>query len=208
MIRGATADLTTRLLAGEVNYDHFLAQASQCVAVDCVAATRAFARLFEEADLRRRMGEAGRRRAVGEFAWRVVIRAYETLWQAQEAERAACAARSETRSPRHPGPATYPAPERSFAGYPARWLEDGTRLVAASDAAERLATATQLPLTNHEPRFRVIDAAALHALLDSARAPRRSRDLVEQLVSAGATPIKARATLAWLMKYDLLRASE
>ncbi|HUG93067.1 MAG TPA: glycosyltransferase family 4 protein, partial [Planctomycetaceae bacterium] len=209
MVRGATDDLTARLLLGEVNYDHFLAQASQCVAVDSAAAARAFARLFEDADLRRRMGEAGRQRAVREFAWPVVIRAYENLWQAQEAERAERAAQAGSKPPRHAGPAAYPAPERSFAGYPARWLDEHVPLVAAPDAAARLAVVAELPLTNHEARFRVSDAGVLMRLVERPGAVRTAGDLIDELAAAtGATPVVARATLAWLMKYDLLRVAE
>ena len=49
--------------------------------------------MIRNPDRARQMGVAGRRRAVGEFTWRVVIRAYQTMWGAQETERAACAAR-------------------------------------------------------------------------------------------------------------------
>jgi hypothetical protein len=195
------------LLLGEVNYDHFLAQTSQCVAVDCAAASRAFVVLFQDPDLRRRMGEAGRRRAVQDFDWRVVIRAYENLWRTQEVERAVAAA-SASQVPRHPGTAAYPAPERSFAGYPTLWLDDDARLAAPPDALGRLTIAAHTPLTNHASRFRVTDLPILSRLLKSAGDERSIAELLAQLTATGTQPIAARATLAWLLKYDLLRPLE
>ena len=43
MVTGATADSTARLVLETQSYDHFLAETSQAVAVDCAAAARAFA---------------------------------------------------------------------------------------------------------------------------------------------------------------------
>ena len=77
MVEGATAGLTSRLLAGEFGYDHFLAASSQAVAVDPRAAASAYARLIGDEGLRRAMGEAGRRRALARYAWPHVIGAYE-----------------------------------------------------------------------------------------------------------------------------------
>jgi len=62
--------------------------------VDPAAAAAAFARLFADPALCRRLGAAGRRRVLERFTWAGVIRAYEELWRGQEAERQARAARS------------------------------------------------------------------------------------------------------------------
>lgn len=203
MVPGATADLTGRLILGSMNYDHFLAHASQCVSVDCDATARAFIRLFEDPDLRRRMGEAGRRRAVEHFSWRGVVRAYEELWRVQDEERRSCAAgETSGTAPRFP---IYPAPEATFVGYPTRWLDPDTVVVADRDAPARLATLGQLPLTSHEAQLRCTDAGLLSKLLQQARAGCRLQELLQQLIDAGTQSMRAHATLAWLLKYDLLR---
>ena len=88
MLAGATLDTTIRLQMEITDYDHFLAECSQAVAVDCTLAAEAFTRLVGDEPLRRRMGAAGRRRAVERFAWSHVIRTYEELW-AQPGTRAA-----------------------------------------------------------------------------------------------------------------------
>src|SRR5439155_9210303 len=87
MVMGATRDTTTRLHLGEIDYDHFLAECSQAVSVDISAASEAYARLIRDAQLRLRMGEAGRKQALDRFDWPHVIKAYEDLWQSQEAQR-------------------------------------------------------------------------------------------------------------------------
>ncbi|HYM02608.1 MAG TPA: glycosyltransferase family 4 protein, partial [Stellaceae bacterium] len=77
---GAGEALAFDYAAGNANHSIFCAAASQSTAVDVVACTDALVRLIDDADLRRRMGEAGRRRARETFDWRVVIAAYQQLW--------------------------------------------------------------------------------------------------------------------------------
>src|SRR5262249_40751316 len=118
MIRGATVGATFRLLSGQSNYDHFLGECSQAVAVELEATADALGRLVADAELRRQMGTAGRARAVERFTWEKVVRAYEALWAEQEHEvMASGKSRRAALSP-----AQYPAPEESFTGYPTRWL--------------------------------------------------------------------------------------
>lgn len=62
-------------------YNHYCGQVSQCTAVDVAAATEAFSALAENPDLRRKMGDAARRRALETFDWRVVIGQYQSLWR-------------------------------------------------------------------------------------------------------------------------------
>src|SRR5262249_17864528 len=55
MISGATLDTTSRLQMEEINYDHFLAECSQCVIVDTAKTAEAFASLIRDSSLRQRM---------------------------------------------------------------------------------------------------------------------------------------------------------
>lgn len=215
MVAGATRDLTSRLIMGEVNYDHFLAVASQAVSVDCAATTRAFITLFEDVALRRRMGAAGRDRVLQHFAWPVIVRAYESLWAQQEQERQRFEAgkrltlRRSRRADPLPngtvGPALYPAPEQSFAGYPTRWLNDNSRLITAPSALARLGPLLHLPLTSHEADSRTTDVSVLRALCETARPGCSLQQLEAQLLDQSLGTARARATLAWMLKYDLLR---
>jgi glycosyltransferase involved in cell wall biosynthesis len=200
MVPGATADATARLVLETHSYDHYLAECSQAVAVDCGRAAEALTRLVGDEAQRRRMGDAGRRRALQHFAWPEVIRAYESLWREQQ---------QQLREYKHPppaglGPALYPAPERAFAGYPTCWLTDDAVLAATAGAEARLEGLLATPLVTHAAWARVSDAVVLRAVLAAATG-RPLADVEAVLTAAGADRAAARATLAWLLKYDLLR---
>lgn len=196
MVEGATAGLTSRLIAGEFGYDHFLAASSQAVTVDPEAAAAAYARLIGSDDLRRSMGYSGRRAALARYAWPRVVRAYDALWQSQEAERRAHLAHARPFA----APAMYPDVETSFAGYPSRWLSGDDLVVAGS--AEALDRFLTMPLTHHVPEHRVADPQILRAIL--AAAPATIAHLDATFHGFGVPHGIGRATLAWMLKYGLL----
>jgi hypothetical protein len=184
------------------------------VAVDSAEAANAFVRLIEDPDLRRRMGEAGRRRAVEEFNWAKVVRAYEDLWAEQDQERrrfqatvAAGGEQSRTGAPRSNvlAPALFPPIDDSFASYPMAFVEEATTLRCESDALDRLPVVLATPLSNYRPERRCADAAILAAALRQAEKGIRLSDLDGHFKAAGLSHTAARATVAWLMKYRLLR---
>jgi hypothetical protein len=202
-VEGATSDATARLLLGGLNYDHFLAECSQATAVDAAAAASALTRLTCDEGLRRRMGEAGRRRALGRFAWPRVIRAYEDLWGQQEAERSARAGAEPTHWTGRNGPAAYPAPERSFAGYPSRRLDGPDVVEPVEGAGAAFDQLLAMPLTHHAAGRRVGDPAVIRDAM--AAAPCTVSDLDRVWSGAGVPFGLGRSTLAWMLKYDLLR---
>jgi glycosyltransferase involved in cell wall biosynthesis len=202
MVSGATAGVTARLMLGELNYDHFLAECSQATVVDSVAMTRAIERLLLDPALARGMGEAGCRRARGRFAWPHIIRTYEQLWCDQDRERSE-RARALTRRASAWPPAAYPAPERSFAGYPTRQLSGRDRLVPTPGSADALESLLAMPLVHHAAGRRVQDPSILTKALETA--PCSIDDLDRLWAESGVEPEIGRATLAWLLKYDLLR---
>jgi glycosyltransferase involved in cell wall biosynthesis len=204
MVRGGTADATARLLLGATDYDGFLAECNQAVAVDPDAATEAYARLIRDADLRRGMGSAGRQRVLERFTWAGVVRAYEELWRRQDAERRAHVQRGAGQA-RPAGPPCYPAPEESFAGYPTHWLDENSRAETVPEAEAALGRFLALPLCNYAGPRRVCDPGALRAVLAAAARPQPLGELADVLRNHGAAHGTARATLAWLLKYGLLR---
>jgi hypothetical protein len=205
MTTDATVDLTSRLLMGEMNYDHFLAECSQTVAVDIGATADALTRLIEDDGLRARMGAAGRQRAVERFAWSHVIRGYETLWASQEAERLETLASAGKPSAALLTPACYPPPETSFGGYSTRVLADSDQVVSVPGGDAELDRLLSHPLTNHSAERRADEISTYRAVLYAARAPRRIADLDGLLFHAGVTHQAGRATIAWMLKYGLLR---
>ena len=200
MIPGATADAVARLVLETHGYEHFLAETSQAVAVDSVAAARAFSRLIGDEAERKRMGAAARRTALEKFSWSSVIRAYEDLWAEQEEIRRGV---ERSRTPgKAPRPGLYPQIESAFECYPTRWLRDDTVLQAAPDAVARLAVLLATPLVTHAAWARCTDPATLCGVLAAAVDGRPLAELDARL--GGRT---ARATLAWMLKYDLLRVA-
>lgn len=202
MVPGATADATTRLVLESHAYELFLAECSQAVAVDAAAAAGALTRLVGDETERRWLGAAARRAAEERFAWAVVIQAYERLWAEQEETRREVE-RHRTGAAHDPRATLYPSPEVAFAGYPTRWLTDEVRLTATPGAADRLGVLLGLPLVTHAEWSRHTDPALLGRVL--AAADGRPLAELEAMLTGGRA--KARATLAWLLKYDLLRAS-
>jgi glycosyltransferase involved in cell wall biosynthesis len=201
MVQGATEEATLRLLLNAVDYDAFLAECNQAVVVDVEAASAKFTRLIVDADLRKRLGLAGRQRVLDHFTWERVIEAYEKLWDEQEGQRLTQAKIDKSR---RFGPAYYPAPEVSFAGYPTHLLREDARVIAAPAAFDELARIIGLPLCAYAGQ-RVSDEMTLRAVLDEARSVRRIGELAQMLAAQGATPAIARATIAWLLKYNLLK---
>jgi hypothetical protein len=97
----------------------------------------------------------------------------------------------------------YPSPERSFAGYPTRLLDGPDRVAAGPRAGEALEVLLALMLTNHARVRRPADAGLLLAAIE--RAPCTVADLDRLLADAGVEHGVGRATIAWMLKYDLLR---
>ena len=78
-------------VSGAVDYDKYIGFASQHVSVDLRSLRQAIVSLAESPDLRRVMGEAGRKMAERKFDWKHVFRSYQEFW----AELAAIRAKAE-----------------------------------------------------------------------------------------------------------------
>jgi hypothetical protein len=207
MVPDATRDAMLSLLIGEVDYDHYLARTNQCVAVDVWAAAQAYAAFLRDPELRQRCGTAGRRRVEQQFAWRHVIRAYEQQWARQELERTSFVRTRGDGQGRLPVTG-YPSIDGAFAGYPSQWLSPAASVVSPPDAVARLAELLETPLCNYEPADRSSDPGVLRDILGQAAHPTALLQLAESLCQAGLSDAAARATLAWLLKYDLLRIAK
>jgi hypothetical protein len=206
MVSEATASATARLLTGELNYDHFLAEIGQTATVDIPSMAGALTRLLSDQELRLRMGAAGCARARAQFAWATVIGEYERLWRHQDEKRRRAVRLGEDRGRwRGPaGPAAYPAPETAFAGYPTRWLGNDDRVAPAPGASGMIDELLALPLSNHAPNRRVSDPELVRGAL--ALAPCSVESFDRYWFECGVEKGLGRSTLAWMLKYDLVRA--
>ena len=185
------------------NYDHYVGFASLCTAVDVKYSADAFAALVGDAGLRRRMGEAGRKRARALYDWRVVIAAYQELWRDLAARR-----KAETEvAPRKAGAPAHPLrddPFSTFAHYPTTVIGPDTLLALADGADAALLTRIRsLPMNDFGAVFFGSDAE-IHAVLDhlAENSPAKVSDLL------AAVPAERRQvmhrTFAWLAKMGLV----
>jgi hypothetical protein len=204
---GATANGTSRYLAGETSYPEFLAETNQTISVDLEATRDVFVRLLTDAALRARLGSAGRARICSAFTWQLAVKRHEAVWREQEqVRRTIASANGSGPTTRIATPVPFPDVETSFASYPAELLSESIRLVAAPDAEQRLATTLQSPLTSYRSARRVSEPATLARVLARTVEPRTLAE-VENLLGARPASERSRATLAWLLKYDLLRVA-
>ena len=128
---GAGEELATRYALGIDNYDAYVGNASQTVAVDVAGCIAALERLVKNPDLRHSLGESGRRRALAAFDWRIVIPLHQALWLELAARRRAAPSAAATTFS-HP---LRPDPFRLFAGYASRTLNANCTIELGPQAA-------------------------------------------------------------------------
>jgi glycosyltransferase involved in cell wall biosynthesis len=199
---GLGGDLTLRHALEIETYDMYCGQACLMVAVDVVATADAFVKLFNSADLRKKMGEAGQKRARDVYDWKHIIGQYEALWTQLNEIR--------TVQSKDLKPLVYPWPARmdpfySFASYPTQTLTPQTILVLVDSNAE-LAIARTIAYR----KLAMVDFAKIvlptekeiHSVLSSKNAA-TALDWVNEIKDAR-KPFVFRS-LAWLIKLGVLR---
>ncbi len=185
-----------------LGHDGFCGAASQATAVDVDALTSALVRLIEAPDLRRRMGETGRRRARETFDWRVIVGRYQDLW-AELAERRRSAPEAAPLAPGRPPRPLAMDPYRQFDHFPSRILDADCVLALAPDAAGRAAELRRLAVAAPMPGL-LLDGAAFDRLLDlAAGGPAPIGRLLAALPPADRHA--GWLTLGWLAKMGLAR---
>ncbi len=131
------------------NYHRYLGKLSQRMAVNVPAAAEAFARLAEDEGLRRRMGDAGRRRVAEVFDWPVIVRAYETLFAELRSRRDAAVGTEQATGRMRYFP-VLPDPFKIFGAFPTFAAEDSCLLRKRDGWEPRLQTIMADPLCTRE----------------------------------------------------------
>jgi glycosyltransferase involved in cell wall biosynthesis len=160
---------------------------AQGVAVDLDQLCDRLVRLLGDADLRRRMGEAGRAKVQRHYRWSRVIAEYEAVWDDLAREAARLPRPDVVRNPYALGPS------RIFGHYASRTLDPATPVVATG---QRIVELPYRDAAGWLPR------SLLDALLARSPRPIAAGDL------AGKAPVAAPQAwfaIAWLLKYGLLR---
>ena len=197
--------MAQRHLAGVDSYDMYIAGAALNAAVDIGAAADAYAALIDNADLRRRMTLAGRRRAHDTFEWRRIYAMYRELWGELAAIRAAAPSPASRAAGRSVNP-LHPDPFRMFGHYPTYTYGARSRVRAADsrDAAAWAATLEHPLLRAGETVMpRPDEIAAVRAALALAADGMSVAELLERAAAPGRRDALVRG-LAWFLKAGLI----
>ena len=168
--------------------------AAQATVVDVGKMREALAALIADPNLRQRMGEAGRSRVVEKYAWPVVVRQYDDLFEELRMGALPRYLDAAARVVRHPYTRTRLADSHSH--YPTRVLVDETVVRVAGSA----------PLLNTRPHLGVISddvATSIACLVESYG----GKATIAQIVSGCCEPLAARMHVAWLLKNRYLDLS-
>ncbi len=185
----------------EPNYGAYLVAAAQSTAVDIDAAATAFVTLADDGALRQSMGQSGQRRAAATYDWRVIIPAYEALWQSLNEQR-----RRDKPAPALPPnwPAAHPAfpnPWAVFGGFPAATLAPGDTLRVVM-TAEEISLILKHDMNLFIPEL-LLPPASLRALAEGIRNAGSVR--LQDLLAA--SPPSGRARLwrcvGWMLKHGV-----
>ena len=200
---GAGIDIADRYAARLDDYDRMIGITSLATAVDVDACAEAIARLANDPELRARQGEAGRTRARRLYDWRVVVAAYQRLWEELAERRASGAGVALRDHAVQPAKVDYPDPFAIYRGYPSALLRPSTVVTVKSESPAGDLAALREGRMHRFAGHAFLPPDDVDALIARlvACGPMRAADLV-----AG-DPGNARKlvrTLLWLGKFDLV----
>ena len=200
---GAGREIAEELARGLYDHVTYLGIVGQSTAIDIDACARALSLLARDAGLRRRMGEAGRRRAEALFDWKDVMRRYVELWEELAAIRGSATAvgpRDHAREPVHPD---FPDPFTLFRGYPTRSLAPGDVLRLADLDAVFVLESLRANILHVFAAPMLLESAAVdHLVARLAEGPCPVSELIADLTAHDER--RMLRTLLWLYKYGLV----
>jgi glycosyltransferase involved in cell wall biosynthesis len=205
---GLGGDLALRHALEIDTYDMYCGHTCSLVAVDVQATAAAFEKLFNNPELRRQMGEAGRARAQAVYDWKTVIAQYEALWAKQTELRLAAKADAQSNGVK-PLAHSWPArmdPFHAFASYPTQSLTLQTLLALvdadAATAMQRAMAYRQLAMVDFA-KVILPTEVEIASVLQAASHPQTA-----QAVLAGIAQERQAfvfRSLAWLLKLGVLK---
>jgi starch synthase len=200
---GAGIEIADRLARRALDHFNYIGTVSQSTAVDIDACARAIVALAGDPALRRRMGDAGRRRAEEVFDWRAVMGRYVELWDELARVRASVPGRGPRDAREETVHPDYPDPFRQFAAHPTRALDGADEVSLADlDAAFVLERLRRNAMHTFAGAGLLEPAAVDRLVAALAESPRR----VDPLARAVGTEQRAALlrTLVWLYKYGVV----
>lgn len=209
-VRGAHS--RTEALLNEVGFDDMVPHMtlmSAMAGMDVPEFAARIALLASNADLRRSLGAAGRRRAAEVYDWSVVIPQYEEFWAELDAIRRAAPKADADRYRGAPSPVAPPVFD-FFASYPtSQGFSAAMTFCLSGDAPlSRLATIYQARGYERVKRSPLNIAAAKAVLGLIEGWPDGGGPSFQAIVKASSeTEEVLEKTLIWLLKYDLIQAN-
>lgn len=200
---GLGGDLALRHALEVDTYDMYIGHACSLTAVDVEATTAAFTALFENEDLRRKMGTAGQARAREVYDWARVVPQYEDLWAELNEERKRAAGEMATKSS---WPAR-PDPFAAFEAYPTHILTEASHLEATGSDVVALCAQVEAMRTLAMINFAKLvlpspDEVRL-VLTTAVKGPTRAVNLVRDIAAERRAHVFRG--LGWLLKVGALR---
>jgi len=203
---GLATDLALRHALEVDTYDMYCGHNCSLVSVDIEATAQAFVQLFESAELRKRMGQAGKQRAQQLYDWCTIIAQYEALWQEQTQLRLAAQTADHVAEPPHAWPARMD-PFFAFESYPTQTLKPTSVLAlvdaSATEALLRVNQYKGLAMVNFAKLVLPTDAEIVHVLNAAAQGPSSAQALVQGIEPSRQAFVLR--SLAWLLKLGVLR---
>jgi FkbM family methyltransferase len=197
---GAGQEFALRHAVGVDSYDHYVGYVGQFTAVDVEAASRAFATLFADPELRRRMGAAGRQRAREIYDWKRIVAAYQVLWGelAEQRKRADPATEATRRWPARMDPYAL------FTSFPSRILNAETRVARGIVGSDELAKYRRLVMVKFARHVLPSEELVERVI---ASVPKDGEIKLGALADSAAVQDRAAAvrTIAWLAKMGALK---
>ena len=200
---GTGEDLAYQHANNWVNYDAYVAAASQATVVDTDEAAAAIARLADDPELRARMGAAARERAVATFDWATVIKTYQALWG--DMNRIRLAAKPVVPPPRNVVNNPWRMdPYTLFARYPTEYVSDTSRVSLRPGVTwDDIQTLIDQPMATGGA-FALPSAPSLRELYQALAEVRQCSvgDLTARF--AANQRVKIERGVLWLAKYGLV----
>lgn len=196
---GAGPELALAVETGHLSYDRQIGLASLAVAVARQPLHEALTALATDADLRQRMGAAGRSRALEIFDWPVVLGRYDALARELNALRP----RGDAAPPPRPW-RERADPFARFQGFATRGTADADTVRLHPEAEAMLAQIAALDLANYSFDQAFLEQQAIGRLVDILRQIDGAPSVATLLREAGGASPRQRRALAWLFKFGIV----
>jgi starch synthase len=191
---GSGAALAARHAAGTDTYDMYIGRSSLGTAIDPDRLTERIVALADDAGLRRRLGEAGRARALADYDWPVILNRYVALVDELGALRAAAPATAR----RWPG---RPDPYALFSHYSSNVVQSDWRVAIRDPGGTALAQLLDLRVAAYAFDPQLLPRETIEAVHHALREGERS--VAALLAAVPGNRAATTASLMWLVKFGL-----